>query len=97
MFMDNPKPHFKGADYIPKIDYTRLDSQIQKIKRLMLDGQWRTYSEVNRDLNTSYPEPSISAQFRNLRKDDFGGFTVNRRRRTITGLNEYQVLKQSIN
>lgn len=93
MFKDKKKGEFKGADYIAKIDYTRLDSQIEKIKRLMLDGKWRTYSEVNRDLNSFYPEPSISAQFRNLRKQGFGGFTVNRRRKTIGGLSEYQVLK----
>ncbi len=91
MFMDNPKPHFNGPDYIPKIDHSRLENQHEKIKQLMLDGIWRTCSEISDELG--YPETSISAQLRHLRKDRFGGFTVNRRRRTIGGLNEYQVLE----
>lgn len=91
MFIENPRKHFDGPDYIPKIDQSRLENQHERIKQLMLDGVWRTYQEISIELG--YPEASISAQLRHLRKDRFGGFTVNRRRRTLSGLSEYQVLE----
>jgi len=69
-------PHFNGSDYSPKHDHKRLTGQHERIKELMIDGKWRTLNEIERLLG--YPQASISAQLRNLRKSRFGGYTLNK-------------------
>ncbi len=85
---------FNGSDYIPEFDQQRLTGQIKKIYHLMIDGRWRTLSEIEQQL-TGCPQASISAQLRHLRKDRFGNHTVNKQRRgdRMSGLFEYQLLK----
>ena len=60
---------------------------------MLLDGKFRTLGEIEGLLG--YPQASISANLRNLRKYDFGSYTVNKRRRPkkdgIGGTFEYQV------
>ena len=80
-------PHFNGSDYIPKLDHKRLTGQLADIKALMIDGTFRTLNEI--ESATGYPQASISAQLRNLRKERFGGYTVNKQRRALEGLFEY--------
>lgn len=63
---------------VNKQDSHRLTTQLDHIRSLMSDGVWRSVTEINQI--TGYPETSISAQLRNLRKSKFGGWTVNRRR-----------------
>jgi len=89
--MDNA-PHFDGPDYIPELDHDRLTGQIKRVKDLMLDGQWRTLAEI--ESHTGDPPASISAQLRHLRKERFGVWTVEKRRRgdPSDGLFEYRVL-----
>lgn len=86
-------PHFDGKEYIKELDQKRLTGQLKDIYNLMIDGKWRTLSEIRETLN--YPESSISAQLRHLRKDRFGNHVVNKRRRgeRKNGLFEYQLLK----
>ena len=84
-------PHFNGPDYIPKLDHARLSTQMGQIKALMMDGKFRTLGEI--EAKTGYPQASISAQLRHLKKDRFGGYTLNKQRRTLEGLFEYQVVK----
>jgi hypothetical protein len=84
---------FRGSDYVTILDAPRLTKQHERIRDLMLDGKHRTLSEIARA--TGDHEASISAQLRHLRKDDFGGFVVSKRRRGEgkQGLWEYQVTK----
>ncbi len=79
---------FDGPAFEPKLDGPRLGKQHNEIKALMLDGEWRTLSEIERE--TGYPQSSISAQLRHLRKLRFGGLQVERNRRVV-GLWEYRV------
>lgn len=69
---------FNGQD-LTKDDHKRLARQHEDIKNLMLDGNWRTLREIRLALH--YPEASISAQLRHLRKPRFGSYVVDRRRR----------------
>jgi hypothetical protein len=86
-------PQFSGSDYQPAFDFKRLRKQHENIRDLMLDGHWRTLREIAWILN--YPESSISAQLRHLRRPKFGSFTVLKRSRgdRQRGLFEYQVTK----
>ena len=90
----NFKARFNGSDYVPELDDQRLQGQIKRIYELMKDGKFRTLSEI--ETLTGDPQASISAQLRHLRKERFGGFVVNRRRRgeRKEGLFEYQLLVQ---
>ncbi len=90
---------FAGSDFDIYVDYKRLKTQIDRVFALMKDGQWRTLQEMQRDLeerypDTHFPESSLSAQLRNLRKE-YGGFHIinkQRRGRESNGTYEYQLL-----
>lgn len=83
---------FDGADYEPMNDQARLSGQLLRVFDLMKDGRWRTLPEIA--TATTDPAASISAQLRHLRKERFGGHTVNKRHRGTVkaGLWEYQLL-----
>jgi hypothetical protein len=50
---------------------------------------WRSLAEIARA--TRYPEASVSAQLRHLRKSRFGGYRVRKRlRRSESGEREFQ-------
>lgn len=85
---------FDGKTYSEKHDKKRLAHQLSDVRRFMLDGKWRTLREIQEALG--YPQASISARLRDLRKDKFGAFEVARRRRgpASLGLFEYQVRTQ---
>ena len=55
----------------------------------MLDGRWRTLGDIA--TLTGYPEASISAQLRHLRKERFGRHRVEKRH-AGNGLYEYRLL-----
>lgn len=76
-------------DYRGAKEQIRINDQHDRIKRLMLDGQWRTVREISVAL--CYPETSVSAQLRHLRKPQFGGFIVHRKKRINTNESEYCV------
>lgn len=82
---------FDGANYDRESDHLRLMKQHDKIRHIMLDGEWRTLREIAN--MTGYPESSISAQLRHLRKERFGSYIVSKRRRgdAKMGLFEYHV------
>jgi hypothetical protein len=79
---------FAGADYVPSRDDKRLTGQIERVYSLMADGKWRTLKEIA--LATGDPEASVSAQLRHLRKERFGGHTVERQH-IKRGLYEYRL------
>lgn len=85
--------HRDGITYTPDRDRLRLNRQARTVYDVMIDGHWRTLSEIARC--TGEPEPSISARLRDLRKPRFGSHTVERRY-IACGLWEYRVLLPQI-
>jgi len=69
---------FGGITYNAGLDESRLTKQLSRVRSLMSDGAWRTLSEIS--TITGDPESSVSARLRDLRKEAFGGHSVNRRR-----------------
>ena len=84
-----------GGDVSVALDEKRLGKQLTRVKEVLLKASeihyWMTLREIS--VLTKYGEASISARIRDLRKDHFGGFTVNRRRRgdPTKGIWEYQI------
>ena len=68
--------------------------QFRDVQTLMSDARWRTVAEISDA--TGHPECSVGARVRDLRKPQFGGHSVHRRRRLIGGclsrLWEYRLL-----
>jgi hypothetical protein len=91
----NEPPGFNGPYYEPAQDDERLTKQHDRIKRVMLDGAWRSLAEIEK--LTGDPPASISAQLRHLRKKRFGSWNVEVRSRGIRedGLYEYRLLPPS--
>lgn len=84
-----PKARFNGADYQPKRDDVRLTGQINRVFDLMKDCRWRTLDDIA--TGTGDPMPSISAQLRHLRKERFGGHSVERKH-VGGGLYQYKLV-----
>lgn len=96
---NNRKGLFAGDRYEPLVDEVRLTKQILRVFKIMCDGEWRTYGEINEETKSDEhpfgdPENSISAQLRNLRKRQFGSHLVDKRRRgdDVLGLWEYRLV-----
>ncbi len=86
------EPEFGGVTYEPELDENRLRAQLRRVYNVMKDATWRTLVEIS--AVTRDPESSVSARLRDFRKEQFGGHTVNRRRRGEgrRGLFEYQLI-----
>lgn len=80
-----------GKTFNPATDLHRLNAQAHRVYEFMWARDWVTLAEIARV--TGDPEASISARLRDLRKPKFGGFTVNRRKRT-QGTWEYQLISE---
>jgi hypothetical protein len=82
---------FAGATYDPALDEHRLSKQLGRVYDCMSDGKWRTLAEIAVVAHGS--EPAISARLRDLRKAEFGGYIVARRRvgDPRLGLFQYQL------
>jgi len=76
--MSNANFAFDGETYEAKHDFDRLKGQLQRVFRIMKDGQWRSLSHLA--LVAGVSEASVSARLRDLRKDKFGGHQVERKR-----------------
>lgn len=83
---------FDGDTYDHNRDGDRLSRQLDAVRSLMLDGQWRTLGEIT--ANVGAPQASVSARLRDLRKPKFGGFTVEREY-VGDGLFKYRVVEVS--
>lgn len=70
---------YHGKTFDPARDEERLNEQMVRVYRAMIDQQWHSLYEIS--AHTGDPVQSISARLRDLRKPAFGGFTVERRRR----------------
>lgn len=86
-------PDFDGATYNRNRDHARLGNQMKAVRDLMLDGRWRTLDEIAwaGGTGSAFPESSVSARLRDLRKPKFGGYTVERRYAGV-GLWEYRLI-----
>jgi hypothetical protein len=82
-----------------KRDEARILSQMECVLSYMLQrasqGRWTTVEEASDALENEhrykFPEASVSAQLRHLRKPKFGSWNVMRRRRP-SGIGEYLVV-----
>jgi hypothetical protein len=86
-------PKFGGETFDPEHDEARLSGQLLRVVRCMADGCWRSLDEIAN--KTGDPEASVSARLRDLRKEKFGSFNVERRARgdRNKGNFEYRVSK----
>ena len=94
------EPNFSGAAYEPKLDRVRLALQIERIRVWALARDWFTLREARVDLERLYapavfPESSVSAQLRNLKKIPISYRLLKRRRAGVhgpgAGIWEYKV------
>lgn len=85
--------NFDGVTFVPELDGKRLGDQLVAVRTLMLDGLWRTLREISDEVGA--PEASVSARLRDLRKPQFGKYSVERRRRGLpgNGLFEYRLIR----
>jgi len=68
---------FDGSDYDHKRDGIRLTGQLQRVFDVMKTGEWITLRQLADKARC--PEASASAQLRNLRKERFGSFLVEKK------------------
>jgi hypothetical protein len=74
------------------LDTARLNAQARRVYAAVADGHWHTLADVA--ARTSDPEASVSARLRDFRKTEFGGHTIERRRRPDgSGIWEYRMRK----
>jgi hypothetical protein len=87
---------FGGETFDEAKDGPRLGRQLSLVYSLMQDGEWRTLREIASELYQNIghvSEAGVSARLRDLRKDKFGGHTVERRRVDgCNGLWQYRVI-----
>lgn len=79
----SPARAHDGATYDPAVDAKPLNKQQQAVFRMMSSGTWCSLQEIAGALN--FPEASVSARLRDLRKAKWGGHLVERRRRMALG------------
>lgn len=70
---------FEGITYRRGLDQRRLNSQLDNVKQILERGHWYTLREIANQ--TGYPEASISARIRDLRKPHKFGLLIERRRK----------------
>ena len=68
---------FDGKTYNRRLDHTRLSTLLERVHAVMSDGKWHRLSELTGRCGGS--EASVSARIRDLRKEKFGGFEVERK------------------
>lgn len=81
---------FDGATYDQERDGDRLGAQMKAVRDLMLSLDWGWMRLSSIAAKTGYPEASVSARLRDLRKTKFGAYNVERRY-VANGIWEYRV------
>lgn len=69
-------PRFDGRTYVHSRDGERLAKQLETVKAIMLDGEPHTLAELAEKAHAS--TASVSARIRDLRKERFGGYQIDR-------------------
>lgn len=85
----NQYPLFDGQTYSPERDGARLGRALGATLAIMQDGEWHTIDEIASRVGCS--SPAASARIRDLRKEKFGGYDVERRH-VSKGLWEYRIV-----
>jgi hypothetical protein len=70
-------PLFDGATFNRDRDENRLRRQLDAVRRSMLSGGWWTLARLATAAQGS--EASVSARLRDLRKQKFGAYDIERR------------------
>jgi hypothetical protein len=84
------RPLVFGPDVTPA-DRQRLHRQLDEVRHLMADGEWRTLADIEWALAHKHSQASLSARLRDLRKT---GWTVDRRRvKPGSGTFEYRAVR----
>lgn len=86
-------PHRDGATYSHERDGVRLAAQHKRVLEALRNGAWWTLSHLSKA--TGDPEASVSARLRDLRKDRFGKYDIERRY-VCRGLHEYRWVKHDL-
>jgi len=76
MAYENMPRAFDGVTFDPERDEERLNRQMRAVARFMSDGRVHTLFEIEEA--TGFPQASVSARLRDLRKPRFGKRTVER-------------------
>jgi len=91
--------HFGGSTYEPVHDEIRLTGQLLAVYEVMADGEWRTLDglqhAVEAKLGRRASQAALSARLRDLRKEQFGGFEVERER-IDGGLFRYRLITKGL-
>lgn len=85
---EKPLP-FAGKTYEYEKDCKRLTGQLLGVRNAMQSREWFTLAQLQLIVGGS--EAGISARIRDLRKASFGGYNVERRRVSDSGLWEYRI------
>ena len=80
---------FDGETFDPERDGQRLGDQLAAVFHLMKDGEWWQMTDLAAAVGA--PVQSVDARRRDLRKEKFGGHTVEKRH-VGNGLFEYRLL-----
>lgn len=81
--MVQPSLDFDGPAIQPE-DVQSIARDLDRVKRCLCDGRWRTLEEIAAETGVSLV--SVGSRVRDLRKRKFGGYVVERER---TGLRRY--------
>jgi biotin operon repressor len=91
---DDLSPAFDGDTIDDALDTHRLRRQLDAVRTLLLARySWHSLAEISQATGT--PEASASARLRDLRKEKFGGYTIERRRRS-PGTFEYRLVRPCV-
>lgn len=83
---------FDGSTYQEDRDHARLLAQLDAVRELMIDGQWRTLAEIRTALDLP-ADAAVDSRLRDLRKSKFGGYLV-QHKYVRRGVYAYRVLPQ---
>lgn len=75
---------FDSGVRLEQADHVRLGAQIARVKAVLETGRWYTVPDLQDAIWERFrvrdPEPSLSAQIRNLKKPKHGGHEIERKR-----------------
>ena len=65
---------FDGATYVRNRDFSRLTTQLEKVKAILLDYEPHRIDEIEQLVGCR--SAGVTARVRDLRKEKFGGFRI---------------------
>lgn len=83
----------EGASEFQPDLFGGLEGDVAKVAEHLADGRWHTLREIS--AATGIPEPSVSARLRDLRKDAFGGHTIEREGTGNRSVRKYRLVPPS--